>query len=141
MLNDPKRRKFDVVMAWSIDRIGRSLIDLLHTIQELKACGVDLFLEQQSIDTTTPSGKLMFQVCGAFAEFERSMIRQRVKLGLKHAIAEGKRLGRPARRDTPKLAAQIYKLRAAKPPVGIIAISKKLGCGVSLVQRVLSEAR
>ena len=83
MLNDAKRGKFDVVMAWAIDRLGRSLIDLLGTIQELEACGVDLFLEQQSIDTTTPAGKLMFQVCGAFAEFERSMIRQRVKLGLK----------------------------------------------------------
>jgi DNA invertase Pin-like site-specific DNA recombinase len=60
MLKDAQRRSFDVVMAWAIDRLGRSLIDLLGTIQELEACGVDLFLEQQSIDTTTPSGKLMF---------------------------------------------------------------------------------
>ena len=95
MLNDAKRRKFDVVMAWAIDRLGRSLIDLLGTIQELEAVGVDLFLEQQAIDTTTPAGKLMFQVCGAFAEFERSMIRQRVKLGLKRAVAQGRQLGRP----------------------------------------------
>ena len=95
MLKDTKRRKFDVVMAWAIDRLGRSLIDLLGTIQELEAVGVDLFLEQQAIDTTTPAGKLMFQVCGAFAEFERSMIRQRVKLGLKRAVAQGRQLGRP----------------------------------------------
>jgi hypothetical protein len=67
----------DVVMAWAIDRLGRSLIDLLGTIQALEACGVDLYLDQQSIDTTTPAGRLMFQVTGAFAEFERSMIRQR----------------------------------------------------------------
>ena len=93
MLNDAKRRKFDVVMAWAIDRLGRSLIDLLGTIQELEAVGVDLFLEQQAIDTTTPAGKLMFQVCGAFAEFERSMIRQRVKLGLKRAVAQGSNRG------------------------------------------------
>jgi DNA invertase Pin-like site-specific DNA recombinase len=83
MLNDAKRRKFDVVMAWAIDRLGRSLVDLLHTIQELEAAGVDLYLEAQSLDTTTPVGKLMFQVTGAFAEFERSMIRQRVHAGLK----------------------------------------------------------
>lgn len=82
MLNDAQRRKFDVIMAWAIDRLGRSLIDLLGTIQTLEACAVDLYLDQQSIDTTTPAGKLMFQVCGAFAEFERSMIRQRVHAGL-----------------------------------------------------------
>src|SRR5277367_6598989 len=95
MLKDASKRQFDVVMAWAIDRLGRSLIDLLGTIQELEAVGVDLFLEQQAVDTTTPAGKLMFQVCGAFAEFERSMIRQRVKLGLKRAVAQGRRLGRP----------------------------------------------
>jgi DNA invertase Pin-like site-specific DNA recombinase len=94
MLKDAQRRKFDVIMAWAIDRLGRSLIDLLGTIQTLEACGVDLYLDQQSIDTTTPAGKLMFQVCGAFAEFERSMIRQRVHAGLKRAVAQGKQLGR-----------------------------------------------
>jgi DNA invertase Pin-like site-specific DNA recombinase len=77
MLKDACRRKFDVVMAWAIDRLGRSLVDLLGTIQGLEACGVDLYLDQQAIDTTTPAGKLMFQITGAFAEFERSMIRTR----------------------------------------------------------------
>src|SRR5271163_633454 len=95
MLKDAQRRRFDVVMAWAIDRLGRSLIDLLGTIQTLEACGVDLHLDQQAIDTTTPAGKLMFQVTGAFAEFERSMIRQRVHAGLKRAVANGKVLGRP----------------------------------------------
>ena len=75
MLRDAQRRRFDVVMAWAIDRLGRSLIDLLGTIQALEACGVDLYLDQQALDTTTPAGKLMFQITGAFAEFERSMIR------------------------------------------------------------------
>jgi DNA invertase Pin-like site-specific DNA recombinase len=95
MLKDASKRKFDVIMAWAIDRLGRSLIDLLGTIQTLEACGVDLYLDQQSIDTTTPAGKLMYQVCGAFAEFERSMIRQRIHAGLKRAVAQGKTLGRP----------------------------------------------
>jgi DNA invertase Pin-like site-specific DNA recombinase len=82
LLKDASRRKFDVVMAWAIDRLSRSLIDLLGTIQHLEAVGVDLYLDQQSIDTTTPAGKLLFQLTGAFAEFERSMIRQRVRAGL-----------------------------------------------------------
>jgi hypothetical protein len=85
MLTDASRRKFDVVMAWAIDRLGRSLIDLLGSIQHLEACGVDLYLDQQNIYTTTPAGKLMFQITGAFAEFERSMIRTRVNAGLKRA--------------------------------------------------------
>ncbi|MFZ2075066.1 MAG: recombinase family protein, partial [Xanthobacteraceae bacterium] len=87
MLKEAQRGAFDVVMAWSIDRVGRSLIDLLGTIQHLEACKVDLYLDQQAIDTTTPIGKLMFQVTGAFAEFERSMIRERVHAGLKRAVA------------------------------------------------------
>jgi DNA invertase Pin-like site-specific DNA recombinase len=78
MLQDASRRKFDVVMAWAIDRLGRSLVDLLDTIVHLQAVGADLYLDQQNIDTTTPAGKLLFQITGAFAEFERSMIRQRV---------------------------------------------------------------
>jgi DNA invertase Pin-like site-specific DNA recombinase len=94
MFKDASRRKFDVVMAWAIDRLGRSLIELSGTIQTLEASGVDLYLDQQSIDTTTPAGKLMFQVCGAFGEFERSMIRQRIKADLKRAKAHGKQLGR-----------------------------------------------
>src|SRR5262245_18886880 len=95
VLKDASRRKFDVVMAWAIDRLGRSLSDLLDTIQRLEACGVDLYLDQQAIDTTTPMGKLVFQVTGAFAEFERTMIRQRIKAGLKRAVAQGVKLGRP----------------------------------------------
>src|SRR5213079_179221 len=89
------RREFDVVMAWSVDRLGRSLQDLVSFLSELHALQIDLFLHQQGLDTTTPAGKLMFQVCGAFAEFERSMIRQRVHAGLKRAVAQGKQLGRP----------------------------------------------
>src|SRR3954454_22135673 len=81
MLNQAQRGKFDVVMAWAIDRVGRSLIDLLGTIQHLDACHVDLYLDQQQIDTTTPSGRLLFQVTGAFGEFERAMIRERVNAG------------------------------------------------------------
>ncbi len=94
LLKDASRRRFDVVMAWAIDRLGRSLVDLLGTIQHLEAVGVDLYLDQQSIDTTTPAGKLLFQMTGAFAEFERSMIRQRVRAGLSVIKAKIERDGK-----------------------------------------------
>ena len=135
MLKDAQRRKFDVVMAWAIDRIGRSLIDLLGTIQTLEACSVDLYLDQQSIDTTTPAGRLMFQVTGAFAEFERSMIRQRVNAGLKRAVEAGKTLGRP--RISGKIEQRITEqLRAGK---GVIKVAKEIGVGVGTVHRIAQE--
>jgi DNA invertase Pin-like site-specific DNA recombinase len=137
MLKDAQRRKFDVVMAWSIDRLGRSLIDLLGTIQALEACSVDLYLDQQAIDTTTPAGRLMFQVTGAFAEFERSMIRRRVHAGLKRAVEAGKTLGRP--RISEKIEQRITEqLRAGK---GVIKVAKEIGVGVGTVQRVAVALR
>lgn len=95
LCKDASRRRFDVVMAWSVDRLGRSLQDLIGFLSELHALGIDLFLHQQGIDTTTPAGKAMFQMMGVFAEFERAMIRDRVNSGLARAKAEGKTLGRP----------------------------------------------
>ena len=95
LLAQAQRGRFDVVMAWAIDRLGRFLVDLLQTIEGLRACGVDLYLDQQSIDTTTPAGKLMLQMCGAFAEFERSMLQARIAAGLRRALANGTKLGRP----------------------------------------------
>src|SRR5215469_5510861 len=89
------RREFDVVMAWSVDRLGRSLQDLVGFLSELHALKIDLFLRQQGLDTTTPAGKAMFQMMGVFAEFERAMIQERVRAGLARARGEGKRLGRP----------------------------------------------
>jgi len=135
MLKDAQRRSFDVVMAWAIDRLGRSLIDLLGTIQELEACGVDLFLEQQAIDTTTPSGKLMFQIVGAFAEFERSMIRQRIHAGLKRAVAEGKTLGRPLNHPDAIGKAK----RALRKGLGINRTAKLVGLSNGTVQRLKEE--
>jgi DNA invertase Pin-like site-specific DNA recombinase len=135
MLKDAQRRRFDVVMAWAIDRLGRSLIDLLGTIQTLDACDVDLYLDQQAIDTTTPAGKLMFQVTGAFAEFERSMIRQRVNAGLKRAVEAGKQLGRP--RIDPALERRIQsQLRVGK---GILKVAAECGVGSGTVQRIKRE--
>jgi DNA invertase Pin-like site-specific DNA recombinase len=89
------RREFDVVMAWSVDRLGRSLQDLIGFLSELHALGIDLFLHQQGLDTTTPAGKAMFQMLGVFAEFERSIIQERVRAGLARAKAARKPRKRP----------------------------------------------
>jgi DNA invertase Pin-like site-specific DNA recombinase len=137
VLKDATRRKFDIVMAWAIDRLGRSLVDLLGTIGHLEACGVDLYLDQQSIDTTTPMGKLVFQVTGAFAEFERTMIRQRVKAGLKRAVAQGVKLGRP---KIDSATERKVRKQLAKG-VGILKVAKSLGIGTGTVQRIANELR
>ena len=95
MLKQGVQAKFDVVLAWDVSRLSRSLVDLVTTLDELHACGIDLYLHQQAIDTTTPAGKAMFQMCGVFAEFERGILSERVKAGLNRARAEGRVLGRP----------------------------------------------
>src|SRR6266853_6597138 len=137
MLNDASRRHFDIVLVWAIDRLGRSLIDLLGTIQHLEVVGVDLYVDQQSIDTTTPMGKLIFQVCGAFAEFERSMIKTRIHAGLRRARAQGKTLGRPKVDE----ATQAAILRSLRKGVGIKKTAATLGCGIGTVIRVRNEAQ
>ncbi len=140
LLKEAQRGAFDVVMAWSIDRVGRSLIDLLGTIQHLEACKVDLYLDQQAIDTTTPAGKLMFQVTGAFAEFERSMIRERVHAGLKRAVANGKVLGRRMVESDPdgaRKATRARKLLATG--AGINKVAKVVGLSNGTVARLKAE--
>ncbi len=89
------RREFDIIMAWSVDRLGRSLQDLVAFLTELHALKIDLYLHQQGVDTTTPGGKALFQMMGVFAEFERSIIQNRIHVGLARARAQGKHLGRP----------------------------------------------
>lgn len=135
ILNGVARREFDMIAAWSVDRLGRSLQDLLGFLLELQAKHVDLYLHQQALDTSTPMGKAMFQLCGVFAELERSIIQERVKAGLERARAKGVTLGRPKTSD--KVEAQIRKLAAGGMGKGKIA--RTLGVGVSVAQRVLGE--
>jgi DNA invertase Pin-like site-specific DNA recombinase len=130
------RREFDLVMAWSVDRLGRSLQDLCAFLGELHATGRDLYLHTQGLDTTTPAGKAMFQMMGVFAEFERSMIAERVRAGLRRAIGEGKRVGRP-----PIEAALRKRIEAAlaareRTGEGVRGIAKRMGVNVSTVQRI-----
>jgi len=136
LLKAAVRREFDLVAAWSVDRLGRSLQDLVGFLQELHGAGVDLYLHQQAVDTTTPSGKAMFQMMGVFAEFERSMISERVKAGLARTKAKGTKLGRP--RTSPQTEAQILKLR--DKGMGMLRIGKELGVGTGTVQRVVGQS-
>jgi DNA invertase Pin-like site-specific DNA recombinase len=135
MLKDAVRRRFDVVMVWAVDRLGRSLSDLVASMDELKGAGVDLFLLQQGLDTTTPSGRAMFGMLGVFAEFERSMIQARVNAGLARARAAGVTLGRP--KVGSKVDAAIRERLATG--AGMLGTAKALGVGVSTVQRVKRE--
>lgn len=137
MLKAVTRREVDMVAAWSVDRLGRSMPDLVSFLSELHARGADLYLHQQAVDTTTPSGKAMFQMLGVFAEFERAMIQERVKAGLARAKAQGKRLGRPT--VGPAIEQRIRDLRAEG--MGVLKVARTLGIGVSAVQRVDAAGR
>jgi DNA invertase Pin-like site-specific DNA recombinase len=130
------RREFDVVMAWSVDRLGRSLQDLVAFLSEIHASGVDLLLHQQGIDTTTPGGKAMFQMFGVFAEFERSIIQERVRAGLRRAKDEGKQLGRP--RIAADTEARILAALKARKETGdsVRKIATRFGVDPSTVQRI-----
>src|SRR6267154_6299411 len=134
MMKAVNAKQFDMVAAWSVDRLGRSLTDLLGILQELQEKGVDLFLHQQGLDTSTTAGKAMFQMLGVFAEFERGIIRERVNAGLARAKAKGTKLGR--RPVKPSIEARIRELKANG--MGILKIGRTLGVGTSVVQRVVS---
>jgi len=137
LCRDATQRRFELVMAWSVDRLGRSLQDLIGFLSELHALGIDLFLHQQGLDTTTPSGKAMFQMLGVFAEFERAMIQERVRTGLARAKAEGKQLGRPKITVRTERAIQAALRKKNRP--GLRRIASALGVGVGTVQRVSRE--
>lgn len=94
LLKGATRGDYDMIAAWSVDRLGRSLQHLVEFLGEINAAGVDLYLHQQALDTSTPTGRMLFQLLGVFAEFERSMIVARVKSGLARAVAKGVKLGR-----------------------------------------------
>ena len=95
LMSDACRRKFDAILVWKIDRFGRSLKHLVNSLAELTSLGVAFISLRDNIDLSTPSGRLMFQIIGAMAEFERALIQERVRAGLRNARAKGRRLGRP----------------------------------------------
>jgi DNA invertase Pin-like site-specific DNA recombinase len=130
LMADASQRKFDAVLVWKIDRWGRSLKHLVTSLAELDAYGVAFISLRDNLDLSTPSGRLMMQLLGAFAEFERSIIQERVKAGLRNAVAKGRRLGRPqAEVDEAKITA----LRTSGASWREIA--KQLGLGIGTVHR------
>lgn len=140
LLKDAVRGRFDVVMCWALDRLGRSLADLMSTLQELDGANVDLYLHQQAIDTTTPAGRLFFHITGAVAEFERGMLVARVKAGQARARKEGKRIGRP---KLPYEVTQKIRIALGRGQ-GITKTARELGVGtatVANIKRNMSIAR
>lgn len=95
LIVDARKRKFDTVLVWRLDRLARSLKELIDLVELFKSLGIEFISHQESIDTTTPGGRLVFHIFGAIAEFERSLIGERVKAGMEEAKRRGKRLGRP----------------------------------------------
>jgi DNA invertase Pin-like site-specific DNA recombinase len=135
LTKDAAGGKLDMVAAWSIDRVGRSLQHLVEFMEELKHQGVGLYLHQQNVDSSTAAGKAMLSMCGVFAEFERSIIVERINAGLARARAEGKRLGRPSVEDA-SVEKQIIAMRAKGD--GVLKIGRALKIGTARVQRVLA---
>jgi DNA invertase Pin-like site-specific DNA recombinase len=134
LCQDATHRRFDVIASWSVDRLGRSLQDLVGFLGETHGAGVTLYLHQQAVDTTTPGGRALFQIMGVFAEFERAMIRDLVKAGLANARAKGVRLGAP--RTDAKMVTRIEREKAKG--LSMRAIAAKLGVGTGTVHRVLN---
>ncbi|MBP2312985.1 recombinase family protein [Azospirillum soli] len=136
LLKDARRRRFDVAVFWSVDRLGRSTAHVTTIMDELEGVGVAQFYFKESMDTSTPHGRAMLEMAAVFARLERGMIRERVNAGLARAKAQGKTLGRPKSGDD--IEARIRTLRAEGK--GILKIAREVGCGVSVVQRVVKEA-
>ena len=146
LLKAATRREFDIVASWSVDRLGRSLRHLVAGLGDLQAAGVGLYLHKQGLDTSTPSGRAMFGMLGVFAEFERDLIRERVRAGMKVAKAEQaagierlhnnglvkKPIGRPP--VGTDMARKVLLLRAEK--WGVNRIARELGIGSGTVRRI-----
>lgn len=132
LMEDAKKRRFDAVVVWKLDRLGRSLSHLLKTLEEFESLGIDFVAYNQNIDTTTPTGKLMFSMIGAFAEFERELIRERVKAGMQTAREKGQHIGRPF---TVVDNSKVQELR--NQGLSIRNVAKELDVKPSRVQYVL----
>jgi DNA invertase Pin-like site-specific DNA recombinase len=133
LMADAQHCRFGAVLVWKIDRFGRSLKHLVNSLADLSAFGIAFISLRDNLDLSTPSGRLMFQIIGAMAEFERALIQERVRAGLRNAKAKGKRIGRPRQRVDLKL---VLKLRAEG--LSWRAISEQMNLGLGTVYRAAS---
>jgi DNA invertase Pin-like site-specific DNA recombinase len=134
LMKSATQRRFDMVMCWSIDRLGRSLQNLIEILNELQSLKVDLFFMQQGMDTSTSAGRMMFSIFGALAEFERNLIRERVIAGQQRAISQGVKMGRPTKmNDGMKNAIKLLRERG----IGIKQIARELKIGIGTVYSVI----
>jgi DNA invertase Pin-like site-specific DNA recombinase len=131
LLTDAHRRRFNAVVVWKFDRFARSVSHLLRALEDFQAQGIEFVSLSEQLDTSTPTGKMVFTVLGAVAELERSLIAERVRAGLRNARAKGKRLGRPRKNvDVTRIAT----LRSQG--LGWHAVAKQLGVGVATLYRM-----
>jgi len=140
LLKDVNRKKFDGILVWSIDRLGRSLQDLVSFLNDIQSKKVDLYIHQQGLDTTTPTGKMMFQMCGVFSEFERNIIRERVKSGMENAKKNGTKSGRSIGRPTnvnDSTRSTIIEL--LDRGLSKTKICKTLGIGVGTLYKLIEQ--
>jgi DNA invertase Pin-like site-specific DNA recombinase len=135
MMAAARRRDLDVIVIAKLDRLARSVRHLVNVAEELQALGVDLVVRDQTLDTTTPSGRLLFHVLGSIAEFERDLIRERTQAGLELARKRGKRFGRPLATDATQRK-RIVRLRKSGHSLRVIA--ERVGVGRGTVERVLA---
>jgi DNA invertase Pin-like site-specific DNA recombinase len=134
LMTDAKQRHFDAVLVWKLDRFARSLKHLVNALAEFEALGVAFISLKDNLDLTTPSGRLMFQIIGAMAEFERSLIQERVRAGLRNARSKGRKLGRPRLRLNLD---EIVALRVSGAPLK--AIAERCGVSIGTIHAALSK--
>ena len=134
LISDAHRRHFDLVLCWKVDRFGRSLKHLVNAFADLDSYGIAFVSLRDNLDLSTPSGRLMFQIIGAMAEYERSLIQERVRAGLRNAKLRGKTLGRP---PLPLDCDRIARLRASG--ASIREISAQLEVSTATVHKVLQQ--
>jgi len=140
LMEDAHRRRFDTVLVWKLDRFGRSLRHLVNCLAEFEALGIAFVSLRDNLDLSTPSGRLMFQIVGAMAEFERSLIAERVKAGMRNARAKGRQIGRPPRTHIP-LETRIAIAEAYLKKEGSLRqLAARFATSVGMVQRCIRAA-
>lgn len=133
MMKDVKRRKFDAVLCWKLDRLGRDMRHLINLLDELRALDVGLVTLGEGLDTTTPAGRMAFGIFASVAEFERERLRERTLLGLDRTRAKGKRLGRP-------VDAVLRTRIAGCAGLSVRETAKRVGCSTATVQKIRKQA-